>query len=144
MPDTGVGVVYFFAPWCAVCNASAHQLRWFDRWLKGEGSLADVPKVQYYAMGANEWRAAERWPPPSARPLTLHLDSDGGANSLFGDGRLGGRDEDREHHDGHQKLLSPASEAHDSSSPPGRGRRRDPIAGCARASGPHPARGSRG
>jgi peroxiredoxin len=23
-------VLYFFAPWCSVCNASAHQLRWFD------------------------------------------------------------------------------------------------------------------
>lgn len=25
-------VLYFFAPWCAVCSASAPQLRWFDRW----------------------------------------------------------------------------------------------------------------
>lgn len=24
-------VVYFFAPWCQVCAASAHQLRWFQR-----------------------------------------------------------------------------------------------------------------
>ncbi len=29
-------VLYFFAPWCTVCNASAHQLRWFERW-KGDG-----------------------------------------------------------------------------------------------------------
>ncbi len=39
-------------------------------------------------MGANEWRTAGEWPPKSARPLTLYLTSDGGANSLFGDGRL--------------------------------------------------------
>ena len=25
-------VLYFFAPWCHVCNTSAHQLRWFDDW----------------------------------------------------------------------------------------------------------------
>ena len=24
-------VLYFFAPWCKVCAASAHQLRWFSR-----------------------------------------------------------------------------------------------------------------
>jgi thiol-disulfide isomerase/thioredoxin len=31
----GVTVLYFFAPWCGVCNASAHQLRWFHRWSDG-------------------------------------------------------------------------------------------------------------
>lgn len=35
-------VLYFFAPWCRVCNASAHQLRWFDALLGDEVSLVLV------------------------------------------------------------------------------------------------------
>lgn len=63
---------------------------WFDRWLKGAetGVMADTPPVQYFAMGANEWRAAEAWPPEDAREHTLYLASEGAANSLYGDGRL--------------------------------------------------------
>ena len=64
--------------------------RFFDHWLKGDdnGFEKDTPKVQYYAMGDNEWRSADNWPPKSATTKTLYLDSEGHANSLFGDGRL--------------------------------------------------------
>jgi putative CocE/NonD family hydrolase len=63
---------------------------WFDWQMKGEdnGFPDENPRVRYYLMGANEWRSAETWPPPSATNRTYHLDSDGRANSLFGDGRL--------------------------------------------------------
>lgn len=63
---------------------------WFDLWLKGEdnGFLARTPRVQYYTMGSNRWQSADAWPPPDAQLVTYYLDSDDGANSLFGDGRL--------------------------------------------------------
>lgn len=65
-------------------------LRFFDRWLKPEdnGFERDTPKVQYFTMGVNEWRSADQWPPKAAATMTLYLDSDGKANSLFGEGRL--------------------------------------------------------
>ncbi len=41
-------VIYFFAPWCGVCAASAPQLRWFHRW-RGE-------EVQVLLVGL-DWAA---------------------------------------------------------------------------------------
>ena len=63
---------------------------WFDHWLKGEdtGFLERTPKVQYFTMGLNRWQSAETWPPADAELVTYYLDSDDGANSLFGDGTL--------------------------------------------------------
>jgi putative CocE/NonD family hydrolase len=63
---------------------------WFDHFLKGEenGILKKTPKVQYYTMGLNKWQTADTWPPAGAEPITFYLDSQGKANSLFGDGVL--------------------------------------------------------
>ncbi|MDX2304152.1 MAG: CocE/NonD family hydrolase [Microscillaceae bacterium] len=63
---------------------------WFDYWLKGEKSelLDKLPKVQYYTMGMNRWQSADTWPPADVEMTTFHLNSNGKANSLFGDGRL--------------------------------------------------------
>jgi hypothetical protein len=64
-------------------------LRWFDHWLRGEKSgLGDLPRVQYYLMGRNEWRSAEAWPLPGTRYTPYYLRSGGRANSRFGDGTL--------------------------------------------------------
>jgi peroxiredoxin len=35
-------VLYFFAPWCTVCAASAHQLRWFHDWFGDEVNLVMI------------------------------------------------------------------------------------------------------
>jgi predicted acyl esterase len=63
---------------------------WFDYWLKGEENevLQRTPKVQYFLMGANEWKSSSTWPPEGVEMTTYHLASGGRANSLFGDGRL--------------------------------------------------------
>ncbi|MBX2814895.1 MAG: CocE/NonD family hydrolase [Saprospiraceae bacterium] len=60
---------------------------WFDHWLKG-AEKQDIPRVQYYTMGANEWRSSSSWPPESVEMRPFYLNSSGRANSLFGDGML--------------------------------------------------------
>jgi putative CocE/NonD family hydrolase len=65
------------------------QVRWFDYWLKGiDNGVTDRPRIQYYLMGANRWRTAERWPVPGTRLTSIYLRSEGKANGLDGDGRL--------------------------------------------------------
>jgi hypothetical protein len=66
---------------------------WFDYWLKGEPTgVMDEPAVFYSprawvedreAYIPGDWRYAERWPPPEARPHRLYLRGDG---SLGADG----------------------------------------------------------
>jgi putative CocE/NonD family hydrolase len=64
-------------------------LEWFDYWLKGIGSdILKMPRVQYFLMGKNEWRAADSWPIPGTRFTIFFLDSRGAANSRFGAGTL--------------------------------------------------------
>jgi len=63
---------------------------WFDHWLKGEdnGITETLPKVRYFTMGSNEWNTSATWPPQGVEILTYYLDSEVGANTLSGDGRL--------------------------------------------------------
>jgi len=64
-------------------------LKWFEYWLKGvDNGITDMPRVQYYLMGKNEWRSAESWPVEGTVYKKYYLDSGGRANSRFGDGTL--------------------------------------------------------
>ncbi len=70
-------------------------LRWFDHWLRAEGAGGDagadfegMPRLQYYLMGANEWRAADSWPVEGTEFRPMYLHSGGSANTRSGDGRL--------------------------------------------------------
>ncbi len=62
----------------------------FDRFLRGDKrAFSDrTPKVRYFAMGENKWKSSSAWPPKAAEEVKLYLRSDGGANSLYGDGVL--------------------------------------------------------
>ena len=63
---------------------------WFDYLLKGENNnfKKETPRVQYFTMGKNIWQASNTWPPEKANMKTYYLQSDGNANSRFGDGIL--------------------------------------------------------
>ena len=69
---------------------------WFDYWLKGKPTgLIDEPAV-YYSPRAwvehrdgytpDDWRRAERWPPPGTRPRRLYLCGDGSLDEATPDG----------------------------------------------------------
>ena len=63
--------------------------KWFGYWLRGDSdAILKMPKVQYFEMGRNVWRASDRWPPPNGSTVKYYLDSDGKANSRIGYGRL--------------------------------------------------------
>jgi len=65
------------------------QLKWYDYWLKGiDNGITDMPKIQYYLMGKNQWRSADQWPLANTTYRKLYLDSGGQANSRQGDGVL--------------------------------------------------------
>lgn len=48
-------IVYFFAPWCGVCAASAPQLRWFDAAARGSAQVLLVALDYGAAAEAAEW-----------------------------------------------------------------------------------------
>lgn len=63
--------------------------RWFDRWLKGiDNGVAKEKPVNLFLMNANEWHQYDQWPPRRVTNQRWYFDSDGGANSAAGDGRL--------------------------------------------------------
>lgn len=64
-------------------------LKWYAYWLKGEkNGITEMPHVQYYVMGRNEWRSADAWPVPGTQFRHYYLHGGGAANGRFGDGAL--------------------------------------------------------
>jgi putative CocE/NonD family hydrolase len=83
------------------------QVTWLSRWLRTEAPVESADRrnghgpvvassdlfgddrVRVFVMGANRWQTCPDWPPAPAETLTFYLGSDGRANSIGGDGRLG-------------------------------------------------------
>lgn len=66
------------------------ELRWNDRYLKGEENGIDrEPPVELFVMGIDKWFQFADWPVPGTRFTPMYLSSGGNANSLRGDGALG-------------------------------------------------------
>jgi predicted acyl esterase len=64
-------------------------IRWFDYWLRGaDNEITEMPKVQIFVMGKNEWRDENDWPLARTRYMKYYFHSDGYANSRFGTGTL--------------------------------------------------------
>lgn len=62
-------------------DAAAETRRWYDYWLKGiNNGLMDEPPIRYYVAGApagQEWKTADKWPPPNERRTTYYLGDQG-------------------------------------------------------------------
>ena len=73
----------------ALIDLSATLLRWFDYWLKDvDNGIMDEPPVSIFTLGENRWQQLSDWPPPNIRQVRYFLHSDGGANTLNGNGSL--------------------------------------------------------
>lgn len=72
-PTTGKSGEIDFGPDAAI-ELFQSQLRWFDRWLKGErNGLDDEPPVRIFVMGVNRWRDEDDWPLVRAHKRRIHL-----------------------------------------------------------------------
>lgn len=77
-----------FTP-AALTDMNALHLRFFDRWLKGIENGQDTDKrVRLFAMGDNEWREGDQWPPAGTVETPFYLHSAGAANTLAGNGSI--------------------------------------------------------
>ncbi len=64
-------------------------LRWFDYWLKGvDTGVMSEPPIKIFVMGANTWRFEHEWPLARTDWQRWYLNSNGHANTLYGDGTL--------------------------------------------------------
>jgi putative CocE/NonD family hydrolase len=73
----------------AVVDVDALAFRWFDCWLqdKDDGILKEPP-IKLFVMGENIWREEHEWPLSRTKYASFYLNSQGSANSLWGDGTL--------------------------------------------------------
>jgi putative CocE/NonD family hydrolase len=70
-----------------VANSPVNEmmLAWFDHFLKGQkNDVAGKPRVDYFVMGANTWKAATSWPLPQTKWTPFYLSGQGGIEDRKG------------------------------------------------------------
>ena len=72
----------------AIIDLRGEELRWFDRWLKGDEDASPSSPVRIFVMGENTWRDESEWPLARTVWTPYYLHSAGDANSRFGGGSL--------------------------------------------------------
>ncbi len=73
----------------ALLDTDALLLRWFNHWLKDSGEFGAEPKLNLFAIGADDWHQPKNWPGFSTTPKqTWFLRGEDRANSSKGAGRL--------------------------------------------------------
>ncbi|KLU58860.1 cocaine esterase [Peptococcaceae bacterium CEB3] len=73
----------------ALIDLRSRELRFFDRWLKGQTNGIDEERpVSIFIMGKNQWREEAEWPLARTVYTPMYLHSSGSANSRFGNGTL--------------------------------------------------------
>lgn len=74
----------------AIPDVDERMARWFHHWLDAETPAGAPPEqgCRYFVLGENQWRQSSSWPPAGGATQIWYLQSDGRANSRFGDGRL--------------------------------------------------------
>ncbi len=70
----------------ALLDTDALLLRWFNHWLKDSGEFNAEPKVRHFALGTNDWHAAE--PGRQGGSWSFYLHSDGPCQFAEGNGVL--------------------------------------------------------
>lgn len=66
-------------------------LRWFDAFLKDDGTPSPAKRIRYFSIGPDRWDETDAWPLPKSSPSRWYVGSGGRANTADGDGVLAGQ-----------------------------------------------------
>jgi putative CocE/NonD family hydrolase len=89
-------------------DLSGIELRWLNHYMMGEqNGEQSEPPVKVFAMGTNQWKNYQSWPPAGVKMADYYFHSGGKANSAAGDGSLSTAKPDREGPD--QFTYNPAN-----------------------------------
>jgi uncharacterized protein len=72
----------------AVIDLPAAMTGFLDEMIRGQAPPEPRPPVRIFLMAANTWLDLDDWPAPGSNEATWYLESEGHANSRYGDGRL--------------------------------------------------------